>query len=299
MQRPLVIAHRGASGYLPEHTLAAKALAAGMGADYLEQDVVATRDGALIVFHDLTLEDTTDVRDRYPTRARSDGHWYAIDFTLEEIRRLSAGERRQAGTTRPRFTGRYPDGAGRFGIVTLDEELAFIRGLNRSSGRAIGIYPEIKDPGWHRLQGVEIGDRLLEVLTAHGYSTAACGAYLQCFDAEELQRLRGRTDLPLIQLLDSAGGIPSAHSLRQLASYAQGIGPSLKLVLGSRLVAEAHGEGLLVHPYTARRDDLPPGVHSFDQLLQQVLADAGSDGVFTDFPDLVVDFIRRRFPAGE
>ena len=225
--RPIVIAHRGASGYLPEHTLAGKALAFGMGADYLEQDVVATRDHQLIVFHDLTLEYMTDVQARYPGRARADGHFYCIDFSLDEIRTLTVGERRAAQGTGPRFPGRFPDGAGRFGIPTLEEEIRFIQGLMRSTGRSVGIYPEIKDPAWHREQGVDVGELMLEVLARHGYTSADHAVFVQCFDPAELQRVRDQgCRLRLVQLVDSGAGDLSAPALSHIAGYANAIGPS-------------------------------------------------------------------------
>lgn len=302
--RPIVIAHRGASGYLPEHTLVAKALAVGMGADYLEQDVVATRDGELIVFHDLTLDATTDVRERFTGRARADGLHYCIDFDLAELRTLTVSERR-GSDGRPRYAGRFPGGAGGFPIVTLAEELRFVDGLRSASGRAIGIYPEIKDPAWHRRHGVELGDRMLAELSRAGYVDRDPRVYVQCFDGAELARLRRERDcrLPLVQLLDSAGGKPSPAALAGIAGYADAIGPSLGLVLQAGaggaveptgLVRDARAAGLAVHPYTLRRDDLPPGVGSFGHLLELVFDQAGVDGAFTDFPDLAVQFLARR-----
>ena len=149
---PIVIAHRGASGYLPEHTLEAKALAFGLGADYLEQDVVATRDAELVVLHDPYLDDVTDVAARFPGRRREDGRHYAIDFDLVELRQLAVSERRRSGSRDARFPARFPPETAIFRIATLEEELALIAGLNRSMGRSVGIYPEIKDPQWHREQ---------------------------------------------------------------------------------------------------------------------------------------------------
>jgi glycerophosphoryl diester phosphodiesterase len=301
--RPVVIAHRGASGYLPEHTLVAKALAAGMGADYLEQDVVASRDGALVVCHDLTLDATTDVRARFPGRARADGLHYCIDFDLAELRQLAARERRTAAGA-VRYPGRYPGGAPGFPIATLEEELRFVDALRQSSGRAIGVYPEVKEPDWHRRHGVELGDRVVETLRAFGYVEPDGRAFVQCFDPAELRRLRREQGcaLPLVQLLDREGGVPTSAALAEIAGYADAIGPSLGLVLraGARgleaghLVAEAHAAGLAVHPYTLRRDDLPPGAASFEELLDLVFAGAGADGAFTDFPDLVVAYLDRR-----
>lgn len=306
--RPVVIAHRGASGYLPEHTLVAKALAFGMGADYLEQDVVATRDGHLVVLHDLTLEATTDVQARFAGRARADGHFYCADFSLSEIRTLSAGERRVSGGTAPRYPGRFPDGAGRFGIATLEEEIRFIDGMNRSTGRRVGIYPEIKHPAWHRDAGIDLGGKLLEVLAQFGYRDRNDAVFVQCFDPAELERLRRvhGCRLRLVQLLDSAVGLPSSADMAGIAAYADAIGPSMSLIYGgmkeskpvlTSLVDDAHRVGLAVHPYTFRRDDLPAGIGDFQRLLDLFLVQAGVDGLFTDFPDLAADFIAAHFPA--
>lgn len=301
---PIVIAHRGASGYLPEHTLVAKALAHAQGADYLEQDVVATRDGALIVFHDLTLDAMTDVAERFPGRARADGHFYCLDFTLAEIRTLSVRERRAADGT-IRYPGRFPPDVGRFAISTLEEEIRFIQGLNRSTGRTAGLYPEIKNPRWHREQGRDIGPQILQVLRDFGYVGANDRIFLQCFEAEELQRLRRDfgCQLPMIQLLEgpnSGGHIPTPAELAAISRYAVGIGPSLTLICGewragvpvlSNVVRDARAAGLCVHPYTLRADDLPTGCPSFQRLLETMLVHARVDGVFTDFPDLARRFI--------
>jgi glycerophosphoryl diester phosphodiesterase len=158
---PIVIAHRGASGYLPEHTLAGKALAIGLGADFIEQDVVATRDGKLVVLHDLYLDDVTDVATRFPGRHRNDGRHYVVDFDLEEIKTLTLFERRAPGSTAAKYPLRFPGGSGIFGIATLEQELRLVQGLNRSMGRTIGIYPEIKHPRWHAEHGIDLGQLLL------------------------------------------------------------------------------------------------------------------------------------------
>lgn len=302
--KPIVIAHRGASGYLPEHTLVSKALAVGMGADYLEQDVVATRDGQLIVFHDLFLERTTDVATRYRDRRRADGHFYCVDFTLRELRELTIGERKSADGSGPRYPGRFPDDGVRFPIPTLEEELQFIQGLRRSTGRAIGIYPEIKNPSWHRAHGIDLGRRLLDTLHAFGYRDRDDPTFVQCFDAVELQRLRGDLGcrLRLVLLLEGEGNAPDVAALREMARYADAIGPPLRLVLGdpakgfrpadgTGLVRDAHGVGLAVHPYTFRADDLPDGFKRLEDLFQLVLIDLCADGAFTDFPDIAARFL--------
>jgi glycerophosphoryl diester phosphodiesterase len=291
---PLVIAHRGASGYLPEHTLPAKALAHGQGADYLEQDVVATRDGALLVFHDLYLDALTDVREQFPGRARPDGRHYCIDFDLAEIRRLRVRERRDPATGEPRFPGRFPAAAGAFGIVTLEEELAFVQALNRSTGRVAGIYPEIKEPAWHRRHGIDPGARLIETLAAFGYTRPSDPVFVQCFDPDELRRLRQELGVPLrlVQLVEADGPPLDAAVLAQLAETVDAIGADLRLLLGSEqattgLAGAAREAGLQVHAWTVRADQLPPGCASLDVLLERLCRDLRVDGIFTDFPDRV------------
>lgn len=296
---PLIIAHRGASGYLPEHSLAAKALAHGLGADYLEQDLVASRDGALLVLHDLWLDDVCDVADRFPNRRRADGHFYCIDFDLAEIRSLRFGERCDPATGAEKYPGRFPRSAGAFPVVTFDEEIRFVQGLNASSGRNVGIYPEIKAPQWHAEQGIDLARSVTDALDRHGYLEAGSRVFLQCFDADTLRSVRARVGpgLPIIRLLSSRLPVDAAQ-LRDIASYADGIGPSLKLILRgigtdnlSALVTQAHALGLAVHPYTFRADDLPAGIDDFDALLDLFIHDLRVDGLFTDFTDRVV---RRR-----
>ena len=182
---PIVIAHRGASGYLPEHTLAAKALAHGMGADYLEQDVVLTKDDVPVVLHDIHLDTVTNVAEVFPDRKRDDGRYYAIDLTLAEVKQLRATERVDAKTKRPVFPTRFPPHLSYFTVPTLAEELELIQGLNTSSGREAGIYTEIKSPAWHRSEGKDISKIVLGVLDHYGYREASDLAYLQCFDVAE------------------------------------------------------------------------------------------------------------------
>ena len=297
--RPLVIAHRGASAYLPEHTLAGKAMAHAMGADFLEQDVVATRDGELIVFHDLHLDDLTDAALRFPGRARADGRHYCIDFDLAEIRQLAVSERRRAGSRQPRYPGRFPAAAGSFAIPTLDEEIRFIHGLNQSTGRRVGIYPEVKSPAWHHDHGIDLAAKMLASLNRHGYSGPGDPAIMQCFDAGELRRMRSELGCSLrqVQLLEGEGALPSDSELAAIRGYADGIGPGLGLVLGIGLVQAAHRAGLQVHPYTLRADALPPGFSNLEELLTVLCGAESVDAVFTDFPDRVVRFLKQN-PAG-
>jgi glycerophosphoryl diester phosphodiesterase len=315
---PIVIAHRGASAYLPEHTLAAKAMAHAMNADYIEQDVVLTGDGVPIVLHDIHLEPTTDVEQVFPDRSRPDGHYYAIDFTLAEIRQLHVHERTGPGANGQQvavFEHRFPVEDALLTVPTLEEEIRFIAGMDRSRGRVTGLYIELKAPNFHLREGQDIARSTLDVLARTGYADRPGQVFLQSFDDKVLRYLQQelRTPLPLIQLIaDSAWGEDSAvdydylrtdAGLDYVATYAAGIGPWLmQIYLGADergqpvtddLIARAHARGLAVHPYTFRRDQLPLGIHSFDSLLDLFLVQLRADGLFTDFPDLARDFIDR------
>ena len=299
---PIVIAHRGASGYLPEHTLVAKALAHGLGADYLEQDVVATRDSQLVVLHDLYLDDVTDVAIKFPGRQRDDGKHYVIDFDLAELKTLTIFERRAPGAATAKYPARFPVDTGLFGIATLQEELELIRGLNRSTGRVAGIYPEVKGPAWHRRHGIDLSKLMLAELRAFGYSRAGDAAFVQCFDTAELARLKRelKCELPLIQLVGPEPEyetLLTAAGLRSLADYAYGLGPHHSQLVeaeeGRRprpadLAGRARDAGLRVHAYTFRRDDLPAYARTLEELLALFFVDVAVDGVFSDHPDVAV-----------
>ena len=306
---PIIIAHRGASAYLPEHTLPAKALAHAMGADFIEQDVVLSRDGVPVVLHDIHLEATTDVAERFPDRRRDDGHYYAIDFSLAEIRSLRARERR-GSDGQPVFAGRFPDNTGSFSVPTLAEEIALIDGLNRSRGVEIGLYIEMKNTAFHWQEGQDLPAAVLQILRDTGWDQRREHVFLQSFEPMALRHLRDElaTELPLIQLIGDNAWVPDGSvdfdhlrtdaGLDEIASYADGIGPWLmQLYTGpsaegrpqlTDLAERAHARGLLVHPYTFRADRLPPGIADFASLHRLFFADLGVDGVFTDFPDLSV-----------
>ena len=314
-ENKLVIAHRGASGYLPEHTIAAKAMAYAQGADYIEQDLVMTRDGEVVVLHDHHLDTVTNVRDVFPGRARADGRFYVIDFALAELRQLAVSERFRVDSDKRSavFEGRFPPGLSSFGISTFAEEIELIQGLNKSTGRSAGIYPEIKSPAFHREEGKDISAAVLEILREYGYSTMQDKVFLQCFDAFELQRIHNellpamKMAIPLVQLLGTGPEFEPAlteQGLRRVAAYANGIGPSMSLIVGpdsvasdlqvTDLVERAHALGLVVHPYTFRRDRLPAFVDDYEQLLKIYFDDMDVDGVFTDFPDLTVAFLESK-----
>jgi glycerophosphoryl diester phosphodiesterase len=303
---PVVIAHRGASGYLPEHTLVAKSYAHALGADYLEQDVVLTKDDVPVVFHDLELEWVTDVEQVYPDRRRTDGHWYVVDFTYAELQRLSVHERVQPGTGAPAWAGRFHERGLPLRIPSLADELALVRGLNASTGREAGVYVEVKSPAWHRAQGKDPSAIVLRTLADFGYRTRADRAYVQCFDFDELKRMRTelKTDLKLVQLIGENTWAESAtdyarlrtrDGLAEVARYADGIGPWILHVVTwpagggapvhTGLVRDAHEAGLVVHPYTFRVDQLPPNAPDAEAVQRELFQQAGVDGLFTDFPD--------------
>lgn len=303
--RPIVIAHRGASAYLPEHSLAAKGLAYAMGADFLEQDIVASRDDELVVLHDIYLDRVSNVAALYEGRARADGRYYVRDFDLDELLTIRIQERQNADGSVV-FPGRFPQSTGDFRIHTFAQELELLGSLNAMTGNKVGCYAEIKRPAWHRQQGVDITPSFLSVLEQHGYVTAADGAFVQCFDAAELERARHEFGcrLRLVQLIGdnswSEGPtdfntLQTARGLSKLADTVDAIGPWLNLLYRIRgaspepteLVSSAHRAGLQVHPFTYRKDELPDGFESFAALLEFSFRELKVDGVFTDFTDLV------------
>ena len=307
----IVIAHRGASGYLPEHTLAAKTLAHGMDVDYIEQDVVLTKDGVPVVLHDHYLDTVTNVATQFPNRKRDDGRYYAIDFTLAEIKSLIAFERIDLKTGGQVFPNRFPSGASTFRVPTLEEELELIAGLNKSTGKSIGIYPEIKAPAFHRAEGQDISKIVLETLAKHGYATKDDPFYVQCFDWNETQRIRNELGFKgkLIQLIaENAWGespnvdfdyLRTTEGLAGVAKIADGIGPWIPQVVDNSgkkttLVENAHKADLDLHPYTLRADALPAWAESFDDVMQRVVIEAGADGIFSDHPDLAVKFLKNK-----
>ena len=312
MTQPLIIAHRGASGYLPEHTLAAKTLAFEMGADFLEQDIVASRDDELIVLHDVLLDRVSDVALKFPGRHRDDGRYYVRDFDLDEIRSLSAWERMRADGTAV-YPGRYPAQSGEFRINTLAEELALVQRLNVEHDRSVGVYPEVKRPAWHMEEGIDIAPPLLRTLAEFGYEDHPDQVYVQCFDDAEIRRLRNDLSCPykLVQLIGENAWLEAATDydamrteagLREIADSADAIGPHIghlfepgadSVPVSTGLVAMAHEAGLAVHAYTFRVDELPAGFTSFDDLVSFCVSELGVDGLFTDFPDRVVEL---RFP---
>ena len=296
-----VVAHRGASGYLPEHTLASKAMAHTMNADYIEQDLVLSKDDIPIVIHDILLDDVTNVLEKYPNRKREDGKYYVIDFTFEELKSLEVTERFDSKTGLQIYPNRFPKEKSSFRLHSLQDEIELIQGLNKSTGKHIGIYPEIKNPEFHHKNGKDISKIVLGVLTNYGYNSKEDNCILQCFDTKELERIRKKlnSDLFLVQLMESS---EQQSQLPHFASYADGIGPWYKHLISSKttsgfsftsLVEEAHKLSLVVHPYTFREDSLDE-FDSFQEMIDVIIHKAGADGGFTDFPDRMKEILETK-----
>jgi glycerophosphoryl diester phosphodiesterase len=329
---PLVIGHRGASGYRPEHTLASYRLAIEMGADYIEPDLVSTKDHVLVTRHENNIADTTDVaaHPEFASRRTTktiDGNpmtgWFTEDFTLAELRTLRAKERlpdlRPANTA---FDGLYQ-------VPTFQEVID----LGKRAG--VGIYPETKHPTYFDSIGLSLEEPLLATLRANGLTGPRAKVFIQSFETANLRELRARTRLPLVQLIDATGrpydfvvsGDPRTYAdlvtpagLAEIATYADGIGPNKDLIVPrdsagnllepTSLVRDAHREGLVVHPWTFRREnnflpldfrqgnpaspeflrapgDLPAELRLFFRL--------GVDGVFSDNADVAVATRHRVF----
>ena len=296
----IIIAHRGASGYLPEHTMESKAMAYAMHPDFIEQDLALSKDDVPIVIHDIYLDDITDVAEKFPNKSRDDNRFYVIDFTYKELLQLNVLERFDPKTKEAVFPNRFPYDKSRFNLHSLQDEIELIQGLNKSTGFNIGIYPEIKNPKFHRENGKDFSKIVLDILNDYGYRTRSDNCILQCFDAKELKRIRVElnSELFLLQLIEFR---EEETLLKDYATYADGIGPwYVQLIKGrddqgnwlfDSLVEDAHRLGLVVHAYTFRSDDLG-SFESFEELLDVGFNKMKLDGIFTDFPDKVVSFLK-------
>jgi glycerophosphoryl diester phosphodiesterase len=325
--QPLVIGHRGAPGYRPEHTLASYELAARMGADYIEPDLVTTKDGVLVARHEPEISGTTNVADHPEFASRRttkllDGvpttGWFTEDFTLAELKTLRAKERIPA--IRPANT-QYD---GQFEVPTFQEVLDLRARLSRELGREIGVYPETKHPTYFRNQGLPLEPRLIAALNRNGLNRRGAPVFVQSFETGNLQQLNHLLKVPLVQLLDAKSKQPfdlvgtgdartyadlaTPEGLAEIATYADGVGPSKDYIVPrdangfslppTSFVDDAHAAGLVVHPYTFRRENtfLPAELRSSSDpaepgdLAAEVrqFFDLGVDGLFTDNPDIAV-----------
>lgn len=319
----LVIAHRGASGERPEHTLAAYERAIDAGADYIEPDLVVTKDLVLVARHETEIGGTTDVAERpeFADRRRAkeiEGRlvngWFAEDFTLAELRTLRAKERLPG--VRP-GNARYD---GLWQVPSFAEIVMLVKAKEAETGRRIGLYPEIKHPTF-LLQnaGIDSVDLLATALKRAGLDKAGAPVFVQCFEVEPLKRFkRLLPTVPLIQLIAAEGGPADTSVLRydamiqpaglaQIATYAAGIGPDWQLLFGPQgvplaVVRDAHAAGLKVHAWTVRKENMflpavlkrgtAPNAAGDVAGMIDILRTAGVDGVFTDDPALVVPLAR-------
>jgi glycerophosphoryl diester phosphodiesterase len=273
----LVTAHRGASGYLPEHTLAAYATAHAMGADYIEPDVVVTKDGALICLHDLWLETTTNAAARFSGRQRPDGHFYAADFTLAEIKSLEVyGRVKEA--ERKNLAG--------YQVATLEELILIVQELNRTTKRNCGLLVETKAPAFHLKEGKPLEAPVLAMLEKHGYRGPDALAPIQCFEADHLKRLREehKSTLPLMLL---TGKNMSEAEVDAAAAYVNGINPSRAAVEAAP--GKPINDNAMLRAVKQR--NLKMFVWTFnaeEEAIRRFLFDYGVDGVITNNPDVGV-----------
>ena len=315
MEKPLngqaiIIAHRGASGERPEHTIASYTRAIEQGADYIEPDLVLTKDGVLVARHENEISETTDVADRpeFADRKTSktiDGEkmtgWFTEDFTLAELKTLRAKERL------PQLRKDNMAFDGQFEIPTFEEILTLAKTHN------VGVYPETKHPSYFASIGLPHEAPLLAMLTRFGHVTKDAPIFIQSFEVENLKALRPKTKLRLIQLMDETGSpadrsdltytqMATAEGLKIVATYADGVGPNKAMVIPrtlignlgtpTTLVADAHKVGLAVHPWTFRRENYflplaqksgidPRGIGDVQAEMKAFLA-TGIDGIFSD-----------------
>ncbi|MRI35289.1 glycerophosphodiester phosphodiesterase [Endozoicomonas sp. OPT23] len=332
----LIIAHRGASGYLPEHTLESYTAAYFMNADYIEQDVVMTRDNQLVLLHDIFLDRVTDAAFKFPNRFRieADGskRWRVIDFTLAEIKKLNVttGFRTTDAPTKQHdrsqttaiWPERFPIWKSGFRVATLAEAIELIQGLNKATGRNVGIYPEVKNPSQFLIEGKDISLAVLKELKKYGYHKKSDKIFIQCFNPIETRRIAEELlpklgmELNVIQLIAKTswnesysiidgklipydfGWMLEKGGMKKIAEYADGIGPWKSFLLDTKqsartgltllpMISEAKKLGLKVHPYTFRADEgriLTPA-KDFEDMVSMFFYDIGVDAVFTDFPD--------------
>jgi glycerophosphoryl diester phosphodiesterase len=291
---PLVIGHRGAAGYRPEHTAVSYELAARMGADYIEPDLVSTKDGVLVARHENEIGGSTDVASHPEFASRRttktvDGWemtgWFTEDFTLAELKTLRARE------SQPELRPENTKWDGKYQIMTFQEVIDLSRRLSRQLGREIGIYPETKHPAYFAALGLPVEPGLVRTLNANGLNHRRAKVFVQSFE-DNLKSLRRQLRVPLVRLVwDPAQVTPD--ELRDIARYADAVGAHVSMIIAwnedgtlgasTSLVRDAHRAGLAVHAYTFAADDLPTGL-SYRQLLKTYYRQ-GIDGAFADHPD--------------
>jgi glycerophosphoryl diester phosphodiesterase len=300
--KKVIIAHRGAPGYLPEHTLEGVKMAHSWGVDYIEPDVVLTKDSHAIIMHDIYLDTTSDVASLFPDKKRSDNRFYVADFNLSEIKELKLHERIDLNTGKKVFSGRFESNGEIFRIPTLIEYVEEVQSLNKLHDKDIGVYPELKKPEFHFNEGLDIAKVVFKILDDYGYNKENSNVFVQCFYPPTLKRLREefKAKMPMIALLTENEERESSvdydyytseKGIAELSKYVQGIGPKLDLVmeldnskiLKSNLVLLAKKYDLQIHAYTHRSDDLHYYFSNDDEFFKTIFLDIEVDGIFTDF----------------
>jgi len=309
---PQVIGHRGASGYLPENTLVAVELAHRQGVDWIECDVVLTKDEQVLVLHDVELDLVTDVAAKYPNRARDDGRYYAIDFTLEEIRCLRSRVRLNHDLSAVLYEGRFVTEPEPQALITLEEFILAMQKLNRDSGRNVGLCVELKGPVYHLKAGRDLPGKVAKILDQHGYNSTAARCLVMSFEPPVLQMMRRDLDWqsPMLQLIGPPEWGESSFDyarlltplgLEEVAQYATWIGTHLPQVItleanqaprSTGLVELAQDCGLRVASFTFQHEGLPAG-HSLAPLLDYAIGPLGLDMPICDFPDVAMAAVAR------
>lgn len=311
-QSKVVIAHRGASGALPEHTKEALILAHGMGSDFIEVDIVASKDGSLFVLHDTTLEGTTNVKDVFPKRHRKDGRFYAVDFKASELKSLRVHERVHPESGEAVFPERFPvQSKTHFTMPTLSEMVHLLSGLNQARKKKTGLYLEIKDSEFHQLNKVDVVNLVVNELQVLMSEDQKLEVIVESFNPEDLKRLKNdfKVRYPLVQLIGENSWnearvdytqMMTEEGIQAVATYADGIGPWIYQLLRPEsdqvvvtdLARFAKKSGLFIHSYTARSDSLPPFAKDYNNLMELLILGVQVDGVFTDQPDLANKFLQ-------
>ncbi len=309
--KPLIIGHRGACGHRPEHTLESYKLAIEMGADFIEPDLVSTKDHILIARHENDMTETTDVATKFPDRKKTkviDGKsmtgWFSEDFTLAEIKTLRAKERLEF---------RNQEYNGKFEIPTFEEILILRETESNKLNRQIGIYPETKHPTYFKLLDLALEEPLIDLLKKYKINQKKSPVFIQSFELDNLKKLKKMTKLPLIYLIDDPELVPFDHTLKkdprtyadmlkienlkEISKTASGIGPYKRYIIPAdsknqkltptTLIQDAHNAGLKVHPYTFRSESkyLLDDYKNSNKEEYLEFFKLGVDGLFSDFPD--------------
>lgn len=288
-QPVLIIAHRGASGYRPEHTLESYSLAINMGADFIEPDLVMTKDKVLIARHENEISGTTDVAEKFPKLKKTkiiDGEkitgWFTEDLTLKEIKTLRARER---------LANREQSYNDKFQIPTFKEILALANQRSQELGRTVGIYPETKHPSYFKSIGLPLEEAVAKEIKVFGWTETSSPVIIQSFEFSSLEKLKTLVNCRLVYLLEDNSIATTTEELKKISQVAYGIGPSKTLILSSQsLVEKAHQVGLKVHPYTFRSDKpFLTAEYNGDPTKEYIrFFELGVDGLFSDFTDQAI-----------